>query len=275
MMPRFHAGLGVAALLAGACARSTPTPAITITATDYAFAAPETIPAGVVTLRLVNRGRELHHAVLVRLEAGKTAADFQAAAQAIMQQHAAPPEWISFAGGPNTVDPVDTAEVTETLEPGVYVLFCVIPGPDGIPHVAKGMFRTLVVAGGAASRAEPATTNVLTLSDYDFRFQTPLTAGTHVIRVDNSGPQVHEVVLAELRPGKSIQDFLAWEAGGEKGPPPVGRWQGGVAALDSVRHAVWTLTVRPGRYLLLCFWPDAADGKPHLVHGMVKEIAVS
>jgi len=25
----------------------------------------------------------------------------------------------------------------------------------------------------------------------------------------------------------------------------------------------------------LCFWPDAKDGKPHLVHGMVKQITVS
>lgn len=33
--------------------------------------------------------------------------------------------------------------------------------------------------------------------------------------------------------------------------------------------------VTPGDYGLICFVPDAKDGKPHLVHGMVKTIKVS
>lgn len=49
-------------LLAAACTRPParqPSTAVTITASDYAFAAPDTIPAGQVTLRLVNAGKEL------------------------------------------------------------------------------------------------------------------------------------------------------------------------------------------------------------------------
>jgi hypothetical protein len=30
----------------------------------------------------------------------------------------------------------------------------------------------------------------------------------------------------------------------------------------------------PGNYVMLCFLPDAKDGKPHLDHGMVKEFTV-
>jgi hypothetical protein len=30
----------------------------------------------------------------------------------------------------------------------------------------------------------------------------------------------------------------------------------------------------PGKYLLICFVPDAKDGKPHFVHGMQEEIVV-
>lgn len=33
--------------------------------------------------------------------------------------------------------------------------------------------------------------------------------------------------------------------------------------------------VTPGDYGLMCFVADAKDGKPHLVHGMVKTIKVS
>src|SRR5439155_21864912 len=78
-----------------ACARPAPQAAgpnvVTITATDYAFGAPDTIPAGLTTLRLVNQGKELHHASLVRLGDGKTIADFQAGLQAAMTQHTPPP----------------------------------------------------------------------------------------------------------------------------------------------------------------------------------------
>src|SRR5678815_2352898 len=54
---------------------------VTVTATDYSFAAPDTIPAGLTELRLLNRGTEMHHAMLVRLDAGKTMADLFAAMQ--------------------------------------------------------------------------------------------------------------------------------------------------------------------------------------------------
>ena len=36
-----------------------------------------------------------------------------------------------------------------------------------------------------------------------------------------------------------------------------------------------TADFQPGRYALLCFIPDAKDGKPHFVHGMAKEITVA
>ncbi len=30
-----------------------------------------------------------------------------------------------------------------------------------------------------------------------------------------------------------------------------------------------------GNYLLVCFLPDAKDGKPHLAHGMIKEFTIT
>src|SRR5207249_11006022 len=89
---------------------------VTITATDYAFGMPDTIPAGLTTFRLVNQGKELHHASLVRLRDGKTVADFQAGLAAAMQSHAPPPSWITLAGGPNAVTLGDTGVATGTRE---------------------------------------------------------------------------------------------------------------------------------------------------------------
>ena len=36
----------------------------------------------------------------------------------------------------------------------------------------------------------------------------------------------------------------------------------------------FTADFAPGKYGLICFLPDAKDGKPHLAHGMVREITV-
>jgi len=263
-----------------ACSRQVPRAdgpnVVTITTSEYAFGMPDTIPAGLTTFRLVNRGKELHHASLVRLRDGKTVADFQAGLAAAMQSHTHLPSWMTFAGGPNAVTLGDTGVATETLEPGSYVFVCWIPSLDGVPHVMKGMLHPLVVTAGAIpAAAAPAADVTIKLTDYDFVLSQPLTAGKHVVRVENTGAQAHEIVIAALAPGKTLKDFIAWEEGGEKGPLPTGQWLGGITTLDVGGHSQFTTTFAPGSYLLLCFWPDAKDGKPHLMHGMGKEITVS
>jgi uncharacterized cupredoxin-like copper-binding protein len=235
------------------------------------------VTAGLLTVRLVNHGKELHHAAIFKLGEGKTLADFQAAMPDVMSGKTPPPAWVSYAGGPNAIDPGDSSTMTEVLGPGHYLVLCLIPGEDGQLHVLKGMLHPLVVTGTAPAPAPALPTADVTvkLSDYDFVFDKPLTAGTHVVRVDNAGPQAHEVVVAELAPGKTAADFVKWETGGEKGPPPTNRWRGGVAGIDNGASATFTVTLQPGNYLLICFWPDAKDGKPHLLHGMIKQISVS
>ena len=267
--------------LAGAVACTRPSPpapgpnVVTLTATEYAFTVPDTIPAGLTTFRLVNQGKELHHGSLVRLRDGKTVADFQAGLAAAMKNHAPPPPWMEFVGGPNAVTLGDTTTATLVVEAGSYVFVCWIPSLDGVPHVMKGMLRPLVVTASAAPVAVPPAADVtMTLIDYDFQLSQPLTAGHHVVRVENAGAQGHEVVIAALAPGKTLQDFIAWEAGGEKGPLPTGQWLGGVTTLNVGGHSQFATTLAPGNYLLLCFWPDSKDGRPHLLHGMAKQIHV-
>src|ERR1043166_3802731 len=169
----------------------------------------------------------------------------------------------------------DTAPATQVVEPGSYVLVCWIPSLDGTPHVMKGMLHPLVVTASPAPVAPaPAADVTITLTDYAFLLPHPFPAGHHVVRVDNAGAQGHEVVIAALAPGKTLHDFIAWEQGGEKGPLPTGQWLGGVTTLDAGGHSQFATTLAPGSYLLLCFWPDAKDGKPHTMHGMGKEIRV-
>ena len=56
----------------------------------------------------------------------------------------------------------------------------------------------------------------ITLNDYASTCPRRSPPGNHVIRVENAGPQPHEVVLVKLESGKSVKDIKAWEKGGER-----------------------------------------------------------
>ena len=245
---------------------------VTITATEYAFGAPDTIPAGLTTLRMLNPGREPHQAFLAGGQ-GKSFAELEAA----MMKEGPLPEWLTIPIGAGVVVSGDSSIVTANLPPGNYLILCFIPSLDGTPHVAKGMSRRIVVtaaAAGAVAAPEPKADVTITLNDYSFITSAPLTAGTRTIRVENSGPQLHELTIERLAPGKTVADFRQWVAGGMRGMPPV-ESVGGFAGLDKGKVGWVTITLTPGNYLLNCYVPDAKDGKPHFVHGMVQQIAVN
>lgn len=239
-----------------------------VTASDYAFDAPAQVPAGLTAIRLVNKGPSLHHIQLIKLEEGKTLNDFLGA---LKGEHA--PSWAQPAGGPAPPEADSTTTVIQTLEPGTYAMICFIPAVDGMPHAMKGMSRELkVVSSSGPTAPEPEADIVVTLVDYDFQLSKPLTPGKHTIRVENAGPQPHEIAIVRLNPGKAPTDFTAW---GMKpvGPAP-GTIHGGVSGIMPGEHVFVEVDLPPGEYGLLCFLPDAKDGKPHFMHGMAKQTAV-
>lgn len=246
---------------------------VNISAADYTFTAPDSIPAGVTTFEFVNSGPELHHVQIVRLEQGKTMADFQAAAQS----HGPPPAWITFVGGPNggIPDGKSTVTVTVSLTPGQYVLLCFIPSPDGKPHVAKGMVRPLTVTpvSGVAQAGLPKADNVLTLYDYNFDFDKPLKAGRRTIQIKNTAKQFHEVFIVKLPGNTPVTAMLDWMTAGMQGPPPVIP-HGGIVGITAGQENFLTVDLEPGNYGLYCFLP-APDGQEHVRHGMLKQITVT
>ncbi len=246
-----------------------------VVAKDFSFEAPAQIPAGLTTLHLMNEGKEIHQAQVLKLTEGKTYADFTAAMKA-MKPGAPPPSWIVPLGGPNAAPPGGTAAATSTLEPGNYALICFIPSTDGVPHAMKGMMTGVVVTAATAAPApEPTPTTTLMLADYKFNFSTPLKSGENVIRVENAADQPHEVVLFKLAPGKTLKDFQAWLPVSDKDPNVPGSPAGGVVGLAKGQHAFFTATLDAGDYVLVCFLPDSKDGKPHFVHGMVQAFKIT
>jgi hypothetical protein len=208
---------------------------------------------------------------LLRLGEGKTVADFQAAVQ-----KGGMPTWALPAGGPNPPPTGGTSEVRMPLEAGEYVMVCFIPDTAGVPHMAKGMMRPLLVTPATEATASTADTTSdveMTLVDYDFKLSAPLTAGHHVIRVTNGAKQPHELVFVRLEPGKTPEDFARW---GEHqvGPAP-GTLHGGISGIMPGTVAYVAVDLPAGDYALLCFVPDMKDGKAHYVHGMKKRMKIA
>ena len=242
---------------------------VEVGATEFAFTMPDSIPAGPTTFRLTNSGAQIHHLQLVRLEDGKTLADMQG-----MDPNGPPPSWVVEVGGPNAAAPGGgVSEGTLDLAPGNYAALCFVPGPDGMPHVMKGMMHPLTVVPSSEVRAMPEADVTLTLADYSFSPSAPLTSGKHVIKLVNAAQQTHELVLVKLGPGKTPQDLLQWVEK-QDGPPP-GTPIGGATGIGPGGTQLMSVDLTPGEYGLFCFVPDATDGKPHFMHGMVQQITIN
>jgi hypothetical protein len=265
-------------------------PELVVTAVEYAFAMPESTPAGLTRLTMQNDGAEDHHAMFMRLHDD---ADF-AALEAAMSE---PDLGQIFAladsvGGPVVASGLQ-ASVIADLEPGQYMVICVIPDAEGMPHYMMGMYAPLEVTAAEGETAPPATDTTVELVDFAFEMPTmEFTAGQHIWDVPNVGEYMHELVVLRLAEGVTADQLqpvldamapaatpegaVAGEASPEaamSGPPPFTAI-GGVAPM-SPGYANWTvLDLEAGEYLAICFVPDPATGQPHFALGMLMPLSV-
>ena len=109
----------------------------------------------------------------------------------------------------------------------------------------------------------------LELFDFAFRFPVRIAAGRHLIHAVNRGTDPHEMDIYRVPPGKSMADFVAWSKGGEIGQPPLELTGGGADFFPG--HEEWIpITLRPGRYLIICTITKGKhdDAPPHYSLGM-------
>jgi hypothetical protein len=243
--------------------RALPGNVVDVTARDFFLQAPDSIDAGLTTLRVrVVQGE--HIAILVRLDSGHTAADLLRARR---QGHPRPP-WVHFIGGPGFPSPGGTANATMVLVPGQYLLVCDVAGPDGMRHFEKGMFRPLVVRAASAKlpgrSSLPRADAVVRMRDHRFAFSGPIRAGVRVLRVVNEGSVMHEFRLVHVLPGHTGRESLAWKPE-DKTPRPD---EDVTALLGIAPGAELTTTVAfsQGEYVVLCV--------PQLARGMIQILRV-
>ena len=246
------------------------TPAIEYTLGDYFFQGPDTVPAGTVTFRLKLVSEAPHVLDLIRLEQGKRIGDLMAAGEGAYDS-----SWVKSVGGGVTSKAGTDPTYTLTLEPGLYVILCYFSAPDHAPHFAKGMIKELVVQGQAPTPTPHQPDIDVQLVSFGFTVSSPITAGAHVIRATNPSDQPHEMIIARLKDGYTLEQAKARADSAEpKGPSP---WEnyGGVADLAPGDTTVMTGTFTPGTYRMFCFFQSKGDKENHAARGMSQFFTVN
>jgi len=109
---------------------------------DFIFDMPNKLPAGPLTIQVINDGPEPHELNILKLEEGKTLNDV---IQFLNGAGGPPP--FAPVGGMNGLDQGLTGYAEINLAPGKYIAICNIPSPQhqGHPHFSLGMIREFTV----------------------------------------------------------------------------------------------------------------------------------
>jgi uncharacterized cupredoxin-like copper-binding protein len=233
--------MSIVALAAG-CGGSdeaSPEP-VTIEGGEYAYAMPDEIEGGVVAMRFVNVGKELHEYALSRIDGEHTIDE-------LIRDLFANEGHVPYAtdiGGVPLLSPGEEITLTRKLEPGNYGLLCFVPSPDGKPHLELGMKRTFTVVG-ESDAALPAADAVITATA-DGYVVPEIEAGTRTIELRNASGKEPSWYLASASPGVTEKDFEAWIEGGQKGPSPV-TFYGAMQSFPDGQSIFVTLDLEKGK----------------------------
>ncbi len=247
---------------------STGAPLLRVVANDYSLTVASPPHAGLVIVRLVNHGHEMHHLELSPVSDSLSLRNYYELATADQ-----PSPLIHDVGGPNLTSPGDSSEIVLRLSPGRYILTCWVNAADGNPHIMRGMMAEVRVGRVLAELPTPTADVKISASDYKFVVDGQLRSGANVVTFENAGPQEHDIQFLRLNGGESIASIAEWAKRGGIGAP-TRSVVGGSSGIDVGRQLWFTLTLHPGRYAIFCFVPDGKDGKMHLLHGMLREVTI-
>lgn len=272
--------LEVAAALAVGVAASAPPKAheVEVIAVDYAFRMPAELPAGLTTFRFRNDGKVFHEFTMVRLKEGATIDQFIQLAKDSkpLQPLIDGTVGVLFAA-PGTRS---TSGLTTYLTPGrQYAVRCALRDTATAPqHFEMGMYSVINVR---PSKAAPPNRNTkadtIVATEYAFRYRRTLSPGHHTLVFRNEGKVRHELNIALLKKGVTLEQFLKvrkakanaraltdeglgvlFSQGGEE---PLGRLE---------------VNLLPGReYRIICIFMDDPKAPPHFELGMYGSIQVT
>ena len=241
---------------------SLPGRVVDIKVGEYYILAPDSISAGLVTLRLSQTGDVIkpfpadmaklkadptyhfHMIWLVRLDSAKTIADLLRA-----EGDHAPTPWARIMGGPGFADAPESSNVTMNLKPGNYALVCYVGSARedrNRYHLLKGMIRPLTVVGRSASSSLPSPTLTIILRDSAVEMPDTLSPGPYRILVRNKGNRASELAISRLKRGYTIEQAKAWRGRFLTEPPK--HAVGGLVWIAADSALMTSVTLKPGDY---------------------------
>ena len=242
-----------------------------IIATDAGFDAPDKVPAGIRRILFENRGTKIHEAMLVKLPPGMTVAEYVAA---VRNGSLFPAGALDYSGAGLT-SPGETLEVWSKLDPGEYIVIC---WNDG--HARSIPPHPVTVEYSISDDRPPKEDVVVRLIDYRFELTGRLRKGVQVIRVETTGPSMHEMDIFRLHEGKTLTDVNRWRKDHGGGSAPVDA-MGGILDNHDIKRIVWLRrNFTAGRYVLHCEMPLITNAQPihqeitHADLGMIREIEI-
>jgi hypothetical protein len=125
-------------------------------------------------------------------------------------------------------------------------------------------------------------TDVIDVQMNEFAFGAAIDTlddGDIAFNAENVGEQEHEIAVVRIESDISMDDLLDQFMASEEGEVEGVEFMGQTSAMPGeTSMLVFAEPLASGRYALVCFFPDTAegeDGTPHAMHGMTKEFTVS
>lgn len=243
---------------------------------EYAFSVPAELPAGLRAFRFENRGKVRHELNISLLRPGVTIQQFIAAANDAkpLAPYIDVPVGVLFAE-PGKSSP--SALVTALRAGRTYAIICIFTDSAGKPrHHKLGMYSAIHVNGAATADVERLRVDTIVGMDYAFRHASTLSAGVHHFAFVNAGKHRHELAIALLKKGVTLQKIAEIDkADGDIEPylesdfgllhAPAGVTPAGLLRVELLRGRT---------YLLECGFSDTEKSPPHYKLGMYGSIIV-
>lgn len=230
--------------------------------------APDSVPPGWRRLRVDETEGE-HIVIVFRMPPGATAGDVATFVAALDTAPATPSPGVAV-GGPEVGA---QGEVIVHLTPGLHVLACVSRGAGGHRHAGAGESRILHVRSATVAdssfAAPPPSAETVRLADFAYLGPDHWAPGPHLLRIENTGRQDHQLRLARLRDGASLQTWMTADD-----PDTVATAIVGVARVGAGEVAYVPVALAPGSYVAYCLVADATTRRPHVALGMLRAIQV-
>ena len=232
---------------------------------------PSSVGAGLVSFRLKNSGTVRHDAQLIRVTGDQDRDDVASFFRSASRPGFRIPSWVRGGGGAIGIRPGETVVVKQRLDEGDWYLV-------DLAFLDRGGVAPFIATSGGSAADLPSATSRIRARDFSFEPRA-LRPGTHRVRFENRGREMHEVVLLPLVPGRTVDDAKAYLSDPN---PSVPLSQAPVYTTDPVRlplldrgeALVGDVTLGRGTYILACRLPDRAGGTPHAAKGMVAEVQV-